>query len=105
MNPKLQEKKEKLTVYNHARDNAIASVGKIIRYQFEIVQSNPNYSSNLVSYWLNLLPITHDIEEATAMYEYLSDFLANQPNFILGNNEQEIASSAQQLAKIYGEAF
>ena len=30
--PKIQDKKEKLTMYHHARDNGIASIGKVIKY-------------------------------------------------------------------------
>jgi len=74
--PKIQDKKEKLQMYHHARDNAIASIGKVIKYQTALVQGNPAYAGNLVTYWLGLLPITHDIEEAVAQYEYLSDFLS-----------------------------
>lgn len=61
---RIQGKKDKLSMYQHARDNAIASIGKVIKYQTALVQSNPNYQSNLVTYWLNLLPITYDVEEA-----------------------------------------
>ena len=35
--PKIQSKKEKLQMYHHARDNAIASIGKVIRYQTGLV--------------------------------------------------------------------
>ena len=35
--PKIQGKKEKLQMYHHAKDNAIASIGKIIKYQTAIV--------------------------------------------------------------------
>ena len=100
--PKIQGKKEKMQMYHHARDNAIASIGKVIKYQTALVQSNPNYQTQLVTYWLSLLPITHDIEEAVAQYEYLADFLFEQPAFILGADP---TSAAQQLAKIFGEAF
>ena len=92
-------------MYQHARENAIASIGKVIKYQTSLVQSNPNYKSNLITYWLGLLPITHDIEEAVAQYEFLSDCLLDQQNgaqMILGSDP---AATAHQLAKIYGEAF
>jgi len=36
--PKIQGKKEKMTMYHHARDNAIASIGKVIKFQMNIVQ-------------------------------------------------------------------
>jgi hypothetical protein len=35
--PKIQDKKEKLQMYHHARDNAIASIGKVIKYQTALV--------------------------------------------------------------------
>lgn len=89
--PKIQGKKEKMTMYHHARDNAIASIGKVIKFQNAVVQNNPSYGTQLVTYWLGLLPITHDIEEAIAQYEYLSDFLAEQPGFILGSDPANMA--------------
>jgi len=55
-----------MTLYNHARDNAIASLGKIIRYQNSFVTSDQGMASQLVAYWVGLLPITHDIEEGQA---------------------------------------
>ena len=91
MSPKVHEKKDKLQIYHHARDNAIASVGKVIRYQTALIQSNPNYSTNLVSYWTNLLPITHDVAEAAVQYEFLSDFIIDQPAFILRNDQAATA--------------
>lgn len=100
--PKIQGKKEKMTMYHHARDNAIASIGKIIKFQTGLVQGNPQLQGNLVTYWLGNLPITHDTEEAVAQFDFLSDLLAEQTAFILGADP---AQTAQQLAKIYGEAF
>lgn len=102
LSAKIQGKKEKMQMYHHARDNAIASIGKVIKFQTAIVQSNPNYAGQLVGFWLGLLPITHDVEEAVQQYEYLSAFILEQPAFIAGADP---SSTAQQLAKIFGEAF
>lgn len=99
---KVQGKKEKLTLYHHARDNAIASLGKVIRHQLAFVQADANMASQLVAYWIGLLPITHDIEEAKAQYEFLCDFLLGQPAFIFSGDP---ASRAAELAKIFGESF
>jgi len=89
-------------MYHHARDNAIASIGKVIKYQNALVQSNPQYAANLVTYWLGLLPITHDIQEAVMQVEFLSEMLAEMPGFIFGADP---TTTAQTLAKIYGETF
>ena len=75
MTPKVEAKQMKVTQFNHARDNAIASLGKIIKYKQAHISNNPQIASQLIQYWLTLLPITHDVEEAQCNYEYLSDFL------------------------------
>lgn len=40
----------------------------------------------MTTYWINSLPITHDIEEAQMQYEFLSEFVLREPEFILGAN-------------------
>lgn len=103
MTPKVEAKQMKVTQYHHARDNAIASLGKILKFKNTYVQGNPQLTAQLVQYWIGLLPITHDLEEAQSNYEYLSDFLLEQPAFIFESGDP--AATATQLAKIYGEAF
>lgn len=102
MTPKVQGKKIKVEQYQHARDNAIASIGKIIKYQTAYVQSNPTVSQQLINYWLELLPITHDVEEAQLQFEFLSDFLIEQPQFIF---QGDVAAVSLRLAHTYSEAF
>lgn len=53
-------------------------------------------------YWLDNLPITHDAEEAQAQYQYLSEFLTTNPQYVLAGDVQAICG---RLARIYGEAF
>jgi hypothetical protein len=99
---KVQAKKDKVTEYQHAKDNAIASLGKVIRYQNAYVVKDQTMATQLVAYWIGLLPITHDLEEGQAQYEFLCDFLLGQPAFIFSGDP---ATTAMQLAKIFGEAF
>jgi len=56
----------------------------------------------LLSYWLDKLPITHDVEEAQLQYEFLSDCIMGRLDMLIGGNAEAAAS---QLAKIMGEAF
>lgn len=102
MTGKVHEKKAKTTQFYHARDNAIASIGKVIKFQEAYVRQNPQMAQQLSTFWINTLPITHDVEEAQLQYQYLAEFLLKDPEFILGGNP---AASAQQIAKIFGEAF
>ena len=53
-------KKTKLQQFHHARDNAVAALGKIIKFQAVTVSNSPE----LVPYWLDVMPLTHDMEEA-----------------------------------------
>lgn len=56
----------------------------------------------LLSYWLEKLPITHDVEEAQLQYEFLSDCIMGRLDMLIGSNTE---AAAAQLAKIMGEAF
>lgn len=40
MTGKVNEKKSKSTQFYHARDNAIASVGKVLKYQKALIQQD-----------------------------------------------------------------
>ena len=59
MDSSVREKKSKATQFHHARDNAVAALGKILKHQAGSVDTGM-----LVPHWLNLLPLTHDMEEA-----------------------------------------
>ena len=98
---KVQGKKEKMIEYNHARDNAIASIGKILKHQSALVWQNAAMASQLVSYWISLLPITHDLEEAQAQYEFLCDFIREEKVF----TDEGAVQTATQLATVFGESF
>jgi len=72
---KVTEKKAKLTQFHHARDNAIASLGKIVKFRQDILGTNPEMAQGLIQYWLNCLPISHDLEECFGQFEFLADFV------------------------------
>lgn len=102
MTSKIHEKKAKSTQFHHARDNAVASIGKVIKFQEAYIRQNQQMAQMLTSYWISVLPITHDIGEAQLQYQYLAEFILREPEFILGANPTE---TAQQVAKVFGEAF
>lgn len=55
----IKGKKSKERQFYHAKDNAVSAIGKIIKYQHNAIDMN-----QMVSNWLTLLPIKHDVEEA-----------------------------------------
>jgi hypothetical protein len=58
MDDNTRSKKNKQTQYYHAKDNAIAALGKILKYQ------DSAETLQLVPFWFQLLPLTHDMDEA-----------------------------------------
>ena len=55
-----------------------------------------------MSFWLGLLPITHDIEEAQDQYDWVASFVLECPELLFSGNAVEAAS---RIATIFGEAF
>ena len=92
-NAATQEKKKKMHKFNHARDNAIAAFGRVIRYQ------NMNVDAvNLIGNWMELMPLKADVIEAKEQNEFLAEAFMKQPNLILGQNNERL----EQFVTILG---
>jgi hypothetical protein len=102
MSGKVHEKKEKSTQFHHARDNAIASLGKVLFYQKSLIQTNQPIYEKLAQNWVGLLPITHDIEEAQLQFEFLGNFICQEPTVIFTADPQ---AGVNHVVKILAEAF
>mmetsp|Transcript_1961 Transcript_1961/g.2898 ORF Transcript_1961/g.2898 Transcript_1961/m.2898 type:complete len:340 (+) Transcript_1961:2323-3342(+) len=87
-------KKSKLTQFHHARENAIAALGKVLKYQSVIPEAPA-----LVPKWLQSLPLTHDLEEAQIQNEFLATSMLKAPAAILGADN----SGFEQVVVILGE--
>ena len=44
----------------------------------------------LVPFWLNLLPLTHDMEEAKIQSQFLAEAIMKNPAFILGDSYERL---------------
>ena len=62
---KLKEKK-----YNHAKDNAISALGKIIKYQHQTIDLN-----SIVPNWISQLPLKTDLDESIIQNDLLTDII------------------------------
>ena len=49
-------------------------------------------TGGLVDYWLNLLPISHDVEEAQVQYNFLAELTLAQPALVFGANPAAVAT-------------
>lgn len=102
MTGRVNEKKEKSTQFHHARDNAIASLGKILKHQKALVKNNAAVYGQLVGNWVSLLPITHDTEEASTQFEYLGEIVYTEPEILFTADPQ---GAVNQVVKIFAEAW
>ena len=75
----IKDKKAKVKQFNHAKDNAVSALGKIIRYQSVTIDVN-----TVIPGWLNLLPLKNDVEESKIQNEILATILVESPALILG---------------------
>ncbi|EAR88916.3 importin protein (macronuclear) [Tetrahymena thermophila SB210] len=67
------EEKEKQ--YGHARDNAIASIGKIIKSQSIV-------APEVITYWISNLPLKYDKPEAHIQHQLLAEICISRPDLL-----------------------
>lgn len=81
-----------------ARDNAVASLGKIIKHQGS---HNVELTKSLIIQWLKYLPITYDTNECPEQHELVCDILLHKSELILGNNNENLPIVLRILARVY----
>jgi len=84
--------------FQHARDNAIAALGKVIRFQNTCVNA-----VDLVAHWVNLLPLEKDYIEAKFCNEFLAESVMQNPQVILGPNNERLEKFVMILGEICDE--
>lgn len=92
---------QKKDQFHHAYDNALSSLGKVLKYQSNFLSD----SKTTFSYFIDHLPIQHDNEEAKEMNEFLADGLLSDPQIVLGEGyprvPQIIGLLGEQLLEKY----
>lgn len=84
--------------FNHARDNAISNLGKIIRYQSASLTEGD--LKELVGKWLSLLPLCYDVEENEFNVDLVSELVENG-SAILTHNEVFFKKAIEILVTDY----
>jgi hypothetical protein len=75
----IKEKKSKASQFRHARDNAVAALGKVLKFQGANVDS-----AALIGNFVAAMPLTDDMEEAKSMNEFLAFGLLKSPEMFIG---------------------
>ena len=96
----VKEKKTKVKQFMHAKDNAVAALGKIIRYQSATINA-----AQIIPNWLGLLPIKHDIEESKLQNEILASLLQDSPLLILGEQYQHFELVVLILSEVMQKKY
>ena len=86
--------------WGHARDNIIASVGKIIQYQHSVLNV-----SEWIPRWLNHLPLSFDAKESVNQHQFLTNIVINNSALIFGDNNVNLPKVIRVLARIYQTKF
>ncbi len=76
-----KEDKKKYEEWQGARDNAIASIGKILKYQPSVVAFGDIWAK-----WLHYLPLKVDEPEARFAHQFVVDTLLASPEVAVGAN-------------------
>jgi hypothetical protein len=79
-----------------ARDNATASLGKIIKHQGKCVDLNL-----CVGQWIKYLPITYDLGETEEQHGLLCDIITSFPQVVFGSSNEGAPAVFRILGRIY----
>ncbi len=100
MPAQIKEKKSKVKQFNHAKDNAVSALGKIIRHQAQTSDVNA-----LVGGWVNLLPLKNDLEESKIQNEIFSQLLTECPTFVMGEQYERFEKVILILSDILDKKY
>jgi hypothetical protein len=79
----------------HARDNAISSLGKVIKYQ----SSNLDLSV-VIPAFVGVLPLRHDKVEARMMHDLLADLSLSHSSLVFGGNYERLSQVVNVFSNV-----
>ena len=74
--------------FDITKDNVVSAIGKILRSCFD--QLDPKRRYDIMTYWLNHLPLLNDKIEGNTQHKFLIEFIMNQSAIVIGNNYENI---------------
>jgi hypothetical protein len=86
--------------HGHARDNAIAALGRVIKYQFASIDA-----ATIVPAWIDLLPLKYDKAEAKMMHDLLADLVLSNSAIVFGPDNSKLAKILHIFSEILETKF
>ena len=81
--------------FQHARDNAVAALGRVIRYQNTCIDA-----VTLVAHWVNFMPLERDLVESQFCNEFLAEMVMKDSAAILGPANERLEKFIMILGAI-----
>lgn len=79
----------------HAKDNAISSIGKVIKFQSANIDL-----ALVVPAWTSVLPLKHDKVEARSMHDLLADLCLTHSQLVYGAGYEKLQHTVNIFAEI-----
>lgn len=90
----MEQGSQDATEFNHAKDNAISALAKVMKNQHEHINVEETFT-----FFLQQIPLKYDLTEAKLVNDFLADALLNQPTMILGKQYE----NTKQFVILLGE--
>ena len=81
--------------FQHARDNAVAALGRVLRYQNTCIDAVA-----LVAAWVNFMPLEKGFVESQFCNEFLAEEVMKNPQLILGQANERLEKFVMILGAI-----
>ena len=86
--------------HGHARDNAIAAIGKLIRFHYVSLDLNL-----VLPAWLSLLPLKFDKLESKNMTDLVASMALDMPQMLFGESYQRLGAVVRVLLEVIDSKF
>jgi hypothetical protein len=87
--------------YDMTKENVISAVGKMLKVCWVNLPRDRLF--NLLSYWLDHLPLVKDIVEGVIQHNFFTDVILSEPEFVLGSAFENLPKVMRIISMLYYE--
>ena len=85
--------------YQMTKENVISAVGKMLKVCWANLPRDRLF--NLLSYWLDNLPLVKDIIEAIIQHNFFTDVILSEPEFVLGPSFENLPKVLRIISMLF----
>ena len=87
--------------FHSAQDNIVTALGKLIEFRRS---EYPNIKE-IITKWIDNLPITGDLAESAGQHNFLCEILVKQPDIVLGDNNKNVPQIIRIFCKVVNTKY